>query len=742
MPKPIIIPTPQHSEFSGQELEFESFRIEYGELAAPYALELLQPFCDEAAPALLVLEGLSHPNSQAYEIIIRSRQVSIRAAEPNAFIYAVSTLLQMLPRTKGKFLLPEGRILDYPQFKYRGVNWNLLVECRGWSQDSGEGEQALLANFYNGLDLLAFFKLNAVFVDGVGWNPERFSGYAKLMRTLNQQARRRGIKLMFSGYNAGYGAQWQDSDGPVFRNQHSYPDGAIYGCLGSEMASAVAGTMGTCLSNQALKRAKQQNLIEFVRAVEPGMLYIHGLDISSQAQAISSWTARCPRCRQRWPNDEINAADGMAGAFAAFYDELYEAICEVENSSSGYQAARDCVVNMVSPNYSSHTENDAEWQYHLEYFYVLASCLHHQEIQLMLREQFFGEQTGLPRFEQLRQAVGKNCQLSVVYFSSGSGFYNNLPVTADAACIRYFTAMDSVIAGSGNAFQEARQAILAEYLWNPTGSNYPIELPSQSNSQEFLPYYYDLCHGRVQPATVFGPTGLLEQVCTLLYGVAAGPLVASAQRPEAQSCFAPEQYQKPSSLAALFPLHHELLPGFCFSVFTKISRFKTLWRPDLNEEALEFAGKYAALLPRLAEISRQASVHFRQAVFLCDSPLPFSPEHRRAHLERLAETCIQGASLLEFTQAWLSILASAWKQQQQKEVLAGQQIAVQIEELLQQLTQYAIPLQSRTVKVIDPSGADVGQALRTIEFIKQDLKNILVTMSNGLYQENKGVNWW
>ncbi len=739
MGKPMIIPTPRQAEYSGRLLEFDGFRIEHAGLAAPYALELLSPLLKSPGKSPLTLTALEHSSSQAYEIRISADQITIRGAGPVAFIYAATTLLQLRSIKNSRIIVPEGDIRDFPQFEYRGVNWQLLVECRGWSQDSGEGRQKLIDNCCDSFDLLATFKLNAVFIDGFGWNPERFPGYNELMRSINREARRRGIKLMYGGYNAGYGAQWHPFDGPVFRNQSQYPEGEIYNCIGSQMEASISRTMGTCLSNLELNQQKQQNLREFVKAVEPGMLYIHGLDISTQQASLRSWAQRCPECRRLWPNDDINAADGMAGAFARFYDELYEAIIQVRNPSSNYDAARDCTACMVSPNYTNHNERGEEWQFHLEYFKILTGCLKHKEIQLVLREQFFSDETSLPRFEQLRHTTGNQCKLGAVYFSSGSGYYNSLPVTADAACIRYFTALNTVIAGSGNAFQEARQAILAEYLWNPVGSAWQINLPEQSNLQEFLPLYDKLCDGKTLPEAIFAHGGLLEQVCDRLYGQKAGLLAAQAQRPQTYPCFEPVNKRKPAALAAVFPLHNEIFPGNVFSVFRKT--MKVSWHPELNLEALEFAGRYASLLPRLIKVTRESADLFRQASACCLPGFPLKADNRQAHLKRLADTCAESVCLLEFTRQWLLVLDSAWKllQQQSQD---KKPISSRIDSFLEQLKQHAIALQIQSAEVIDPSGADIGQAQRTVDFIQQELLHIRETLESGKFPENKPVNWW
>ncbi|MDD5728868.1 MAG: glycoside hydrolase family 20 zincin-like fold domain-containing protein, partial [Victivallales bacterium] len=719
-----VIPTPVKCNFTGKNIEFPGFRVEGASLAAPYALEMGQALLNDQG-AELVFSKLEHDNPQAYKIAVKPDKVCIHGAGESAFIYAMSTLLQLAEISDEKIILPEGEIFDYPQFEQRGVNWLLMVEMRGWSQDAGDGQAAFISRFVSGLDTAAFFKLNAVFIDGFGWNPERFPGYGELMRKLNYKARRRGIKLIFSGCNAGYCAQWYDFDGPKFQNRKSYPDGELYSCLDSQMPADGAGVMGTCLSNKVLLKQKQKNLIAYVKTAEPGMLYVHGLDISTQAASQKSWNGRCPECRRRWPNDNINAADGLAGAIAELYDGLYEAVCSVRNPGTGYDAARDCTVNMVSPNYTEFSEDDDEWKYHLEYFKVLSGCLKNKEIHLMLREQFFNYTDGGPRLEQLRDTVGPEQKLSLIYFSSGSTFYNSLPVTADAALIRYFKGVNVVIAGSGNAFQEPRQIIFAEYMWNPTAAAFRVDFPKTSGHDEFPARYHELTDAKSRPEAVFADNGLLGIICKKLYGTEAGLLVAALQHPEIIPVYDPKRSYGhaeaagcPAILTPPAPLTNEMFPGYHFSVFNK-SGNKTVWRQDLPETAIEFAENYEIVMSHLARISNNAAFAYRQAASRCRSALPINPDSRKTHLERMAETCSTGARLAEFTRRWLHIFAGAYESL--RNGMDKRELQTAIKTRTDELTVFAGPLRTIAAGTLDPNRGDTGQAVRTIEFLLRDL---------------------
>ncbi|MHC4872226.1 MAG: glycoside hydrolase family 20 zincin-like fold domain-containing protein [Planctomycetota bacterium] len=710
---PVIIPSPANCSLTSEFIKFNKLKVVDEQYAPPYAVEMLNRLVDLQAEKSIVFKHFESENEQAYRISIDSDGVTIEGAGKAAFIYAAASLLQIVQTDDNSIQLPEGHIFDYPEFKIRGVNWNLLAETRGWSQDASDGREAFIRRFTAGLDLLAEFKLNMVMVDGVGWNSERFSGYSELMQHLNSEAGRRGIKLCFIGYNAGYGAQWHDFDGKVFKNRKTYPDGEIYSCTGSPGHMEKSSIMGTCLSNSELIKLKCEEIKEFVRNVEPGALYIHGLDVAYQDACRTSWEARCDDCRIKWPNDDVNAGDGMAGAYALFFDTIYEAIAEVKNNKTGYNAEKDCMINFVSPNYTVLEEKDEDWQFHLEYFAVLSECIKNKNMYLMLREQLFNYDKSEPRFAQLRRKVGDNCRLSCVYFSSGSGFYNSLPVTADTACIKLFKGIDAVIAGSGNAFQEPRQVMNAEYMWNPE-SSFNVEIPERESLTEFLPLYKNLCHNVIRPNNIFGDDGLIEIICRKLYGKKAGPLAAEAQKLQAAS-------DSKGSLIA--PLWNALLPGWVFSCF-KFENPKVQWQEGIDEEIIARAKELEMLMRELIPLNKKAAELYSKAA---------ETRRRGEHLQRMSATCTEGAKLAAITLQWLIVFNVA--------VEGSPDIQI-IDSLITDITKEITRYKSKMSSTLDPNGSDLGQAVRTLEFIIEDLEAIKYTTQHSRYLERKEPDWW
>lgn len=727
----VVIPTPRRSSFTGQDVTYSGLRVVNPGVAAPYALKLGRALL-RAGGAPLKFASLEHASPQAYSIRIDSDGVSVRGASPVAFIYAMATLCQLADTAFGHITLPEGEILDWPEFARRGVNWNLFVEARIWSQDDGDGKDAFISRFTSALDTLAFFKLNAVVVDGFGWNPERFHGYGALMRELNAEARRRGIALCFGGYNAGYGAQWYDFDGPKFQNTRE--DGTVYPCIAPQMNNSIGATMGTCISNRALLEAKQENLRAYVKAVEPGLLYIHGIDVSTRDESIRAWASRCPECRRRWPDDTIDSPRGMAGAFADFYDALYDAITSVKNPVSGYDASRDCAVLMVSPNYSNLHESDDEWRFHISYFKVLWQCLRHKNMGLGLREQFFNYRFGRPRLAELCEAV-PGAKVCIAYFSSGSSYYNSLPVTADAACIRCFSGVETVICYGGNAFQEPRQAVTAEYSWNPSGTRFDIGLPANASNETFLPLYDNLRHGRLLPPAVFGADGLLAYACRCLYGSKAAPIVAHLQTPSISHT----GFDGPlSRIAPAAPILNKILPGSRFSIF---DRQKINWNAELTEETRALASSYVPLMEEIASLSEEAADKYGEAAAECDARLPLRPEMRGTHLRRMSRTCRMGAAIARATVLWLGLFTAAAAHVFERQALPPD-FEGRLAFLRKRLLSLIAECSERASGVIDPSGGDPGQAVAALAYIMRDINNIKNTIDTGTFNKLTTKTWW
>ena len=718
-PRFTVIPTPSKISLTGETFETHGFKVS-GDMS-PYAREAGSAIFSGETPLRFRYDASLGP--QAYRVSVRCGGATATAGDEAGAIYAVQTLRQLAERrSDGKLAVAIGEVDDRPGFAVRGVNWNMFVEVRSWSMDDGRGAEDFRRRFIAGLDTMSFFKLNAVIVDGLGWNPERFPGYGALMRSLSFEARRRGIRLGYAGYSEGYGAMWLESDGPKFYN---LKDGRKYPCFGQN--GSPQRECGTCLSNEELMEAKKANLREFVEAVEPGFLYVHGADIFRRRRMEAAWSNRCEACRAKWPNDDTCATNGAAGAFAHLYDELKDAVSSVKNPATGYDAAKDLLFLAVGPNYSDYSEDDDEWTYHVEYFRSLSSVLRNRDIALTLREQYVGDD-GMPRLSKMKEAVGDNAQLAVIEFCAGDGYHNSTPATGEMALTRYFEGGDIIIAAGGNAFGEPRQALWAEYQWNPSGSAFAWNVSPRTRGESHS-LYADLSDGRVLPEPIFKEgTGLLSVVCRKLYGDEAGEIVSRFLPPESVDVPA-----RNNSAAVIMPLSSERLPGSDFSRFRFLRGKRELrWREDLDDWDVQAIRAEIVCERESVEKTRGAAAGFRRAAGVC--------ELRRDSLLRMASACDTAVELGDLTVRWLNLMV------RQHACIHGMGDSSALREDILRLEcdahRLAHRFESERRKMVDASGGQARDAWASAEYVLREAENMRTTMETGKFPSHPLRPWW
>jgi len=161
-------------------------------------------------------------------------------------LYAAVTVVQWLESKHDAVILPHGVIRDWPDFRFRANNWLIMAEMGGWSYDWGDGPEAFLERIRRKLDFALAAKINTIIFDGIGWDADRFDGYAELMRACNREARQRGIHLMHTGYGSFYGLAFSGDcyKGKAFMNRKSYPEGEIYPCVGAKVEDGDAREWG------------------------------------------------------------------------------------------------------------------------------------------------------------------------------------------------------------------------------------------------------------------------------------------------------------------------------------------------------------------------------------------------------------------------------------------------------------------------------------------------------------------
>jgi hypothetical protein len=470
--------------------------------------------------------------AQGYILEVRPDRAVLAALDAPGLHHAAATLLQALTHA-GCTPLPCVRIEDWPDVPLRAAaDWLLNAEINRWGLERGDGLAALRQRLERKLDLAARLKTNVVWFDGFGWDPDRTPDYASLVRELARYARQRHIRLAHAGYGGGYGFAYQKSfiyrspyHGRLLENRGSYPEGLVYDCVGHPHYPA-SWRFGTCLSNQALADLKIAELTRFVRECHPGLLYIHDIDTGTLGLAREGWQRRCPQCRERWPADEMTAADGAAGAYAQWYRRVSAAINQVRADEEGYCAARDCEIVFVGPVYTDADDTEETWQAECEYFRLVSRLVGPcPNLQFGIREQVLHDAPEADRVARLRDHLdqaGNGHGVFVVAFTGGDNYYSDTLVPPGAALQgNYRGARTLYVKNLGSVFEPA-QVLCAQYAWAaaaagsvaaPAGREAGLRLLQQSRG------------GQLMPPGWLGPEGLLYRACFWLYGQPAAESV-------------------------------------------------------------------------------------------------------------------------------------------------------------------------------------------------------------------------
>ena len=456
------------------------------------------------------------------------------------------SVLQLIRKTRDGVELSGAYIRDFPDFRYRAAaDWLLNGEANRWALERGQGAEAYQQLCEQKLDEALRFKINMVVFDGFGWGlKERFSGYGQLMRSLNQYARARGIHLVYGGYGASYGMSYQTGPlyestpylGQIFKNREFYPDGPTYECMGYPRAKRGVNPriLGSCRSNDELNKLKGDELRRFVAAVEPGALYIHHEDFGDIQDTQDGWLERCDRCRKRWPNNSLEAPDGGAGGLAHGYAALIQAVNSVKNAADGYDASRDCVINLVSPVYMADSRSSDDWSKVLELWRNIGLQLPRaNNIQICFREIFpeqYGGESWLTAFNSVMRNSGLPIGSYLFFLGGADGYSTENPLSGVPALNALFQGATGMYNFSGDFYGEPMEVINAEYTWNTRSTGF-FRDPKQHDAAVRL--WQEFMSEEGEPPELFGPAGIYPAACNLLYGSKAGPIMASYYRESA-----------------------------------------------------------------------------------------------------------------------------------------------------------------------------------------------------------------
>ncbi len=463
---------------------------------------------------------------QGYVLQVDDERAILCAHTETGLRHAAATLMQLV---SGDGSVPCGLVEDRPDFRYRLADWLVNVEANRWGYERGDGRDALFARMCRKLDLAARHKLNVIWFDGFGWDPDRRPGYAEFAREMSRRARALGIRLAHGGYGGGYGFAYQKSgiydapyQGKVFRNRRPWPDGEMYDCIGHPGYEA-SWSWGTCLSNDGLRDEKLAEISRFVRECEPGLLYVHDIDSGLWSWAAAAWERRCDECRRRWPNDDAAAEDGMAGAYAEWFRALVDAVSAVRSDDGVYDGARDCIVATVGPVYTHADDTDANWAGSLRYFETVSRMVGPApNLQFGIREQFASDHEPHLRVAELAgmlERVGNGHGILVACFAGGDSYYSDQLVAPSATLARHFVGADTAYIVHSGSVSEPAQLVAAEYEWR---ADAPGAADLATDRQAGLRLWEASRDGSLRPAEVYGPGGVIERACERIYGAGAG----------------------------------------------------------------------------------------------------------------------------------------------------------------------------------------------------------------------------
>lgn len=431
--------------------------------------------------------------------------------------YGVLTLRQMIGLPVGSFT-----IRDNPDFFFRGIKWLIWAETGAWSHDFGDGIDNIIRRMKRNMDQLFLYKINYVYMDGFGFSTDRFEGYTKVMQTITDYARKRGIRVAAGGYAMSYGmtGHLNSYQGKDFYNRKSYPDGEIYECLGTYVPGKFPYewrtlTRGTCLSNDELFELKMQEIEEFVRKTHITALLLHNMDAYDMNEGL--WATRCDECKKRWPNPSLYAKDGMAGAFAEFIDKIIKRLKTIKDGD--YDASRDLLVRMAAPGYMYYNStNDEDFETGIRFWETVTQYLEEKDRFVVgYREQFYYWNKPVNRTETVKKANFQSLT-GVGFFNGCDGFYDDKLFTTSAAFLYSMKGYDAVALFNGNAFQEPLQVFNAEYLWNCENSGFYNISPKPTNYKDYTDMFLKMVRSQIKPDEVYKDGGFLDIICQKIYG--------------------------------------------------------------------------------------------------------------------------------------------------------------------------------------------------------------------------------
>ena len=694
-----VIPTPKFFEYDiGEGLKIKNIRI-VGENSAPIPAsvnvlrkELDFSFCDNDADLTLYVGEENFPETdfigeakeyfkdnfadrEGYFINGDSKgKVIILAKSPRGGAYGLMTIRQLLDAPLGNF-----KIKDSPDFAGRSIKWLVWAETGAWSYDYGDGAEAIKKRMVRKLDTLLAYKINSVYADGYGFDAERFEGYSDIMRTLSDEARKRGISIGVGGYSMSYGmvGHLNSYQGKHFFNRTSYPDGEIYECIGTHDPRITgdlvkARDRGTCLSNEELFKLKMDEIKEFLKKTHVGSISLHNMDADEIHEEL--WQARCPRCRKKWPSDSLFTKDGCAGAFAEFIDKIMDEVRSVKDGD--YDAERDLTVRMASPGYLYSHTTDENFDKGIEFWGAVTDYMKNPKgFGVGFREQFFYHNKPTLRVTKVKERITKAIG-AVGNFQGADGFYDDNLFTSTATLNYILKGYDNMGTYNGNSMQEPLAIFDAEYMWNSEASAFYTVTDKPKNYEEYLDLYKRVLKGKVKPEEIYGEGGFIDVICEKLYGKEIAKELSRVYKASGKNG------EPPVFAAASVDI---------FTNYTKVV-YPMRWDDEITEE------KEQEFLERFTECAKASAEAYDALDEAVKKNIP--DEGIRQDVEFLKDCAYMGKNLTELLSEYMGIyidLAGAFR----KGVAPTEDISTRLESLRRKEADFSYYVNGTGAKPLD-----------------------------------------
>ena len=505
------------------------------EITKTFPNALLHTGADPAAKWELRLAlGYPRPEPEAYRLTVDGPRIAIIGSTWRGLLCGWATLRQLAAPENGERApsLRDAEIDDWPDTRIRAASrWLVAFEAFGMAYDWGGGPADTFRRYREKIDFAMRHKINFAFFEGFTFRLDKYPGYADDLRKLNRYAADRNVSLEYGIHGIGIGFRQPASTrhghgdpnlqgyirGLGGFNRRNYPDGEIYPCMGLREGHTTR-LHGSCRSNEALNREKQQELIRFVAAVHPRALYIHHEDIGIEEFA-SDWLLRCPDCRKRWPDDDVLSERGALGALAHGMNVLCDALASVRDPASGYDAARDCAIIFVPPGYGGGKIAPTLRRKIITLYTTLSKLLRRGDnIFLCCREMYCPLPDGSNCIAEVARALHANGHKLFLFAVNGAdGFLNGALFSPGASLNGHYRGADAIFNFAGTIHQEPQELFNVECCWNLPPMKkigfIRVERPrTRDDRPEWPRCFYET------PVEFFRPGGWLRDCCHALYG--------------------------------------------------------------------------------------------------------------------------------------------------------------------------------------------------------------------------------